>query len=138
MNRVPGKRYTHFISDNGGTKVIKYEGDAPVATVRVSPHKRFPICPEGKKYIAPTIEEIIPKDTSMTMLLKNPVTQKYDRVDPQSYVHDVNTEINELAYKAAVMYWLTGEEKCANFGADILNQWVNAAVHHNRLRVLEG
>lgn len=129
MNRVPGKRYTHFISDRSGTKIVKYEGDAPVATVRVSPHKRFPICPEGKKYIAPTIEEMIPKDTAMTMLLKNPVTQKYDRTDPQWYVHAINAQINELAYKAAVMYWLTGEESYAKFGADILNQWVNAAVH---------
>lgn len=129
MNRVPGKRYTHFVSDHAGTKIVKYMGDAPVPTVRVSPHKRFPICPEGKKYIAPAIEEVVPKDTSMTMLLMNPVTHKYDRVDPQSYVHDVNARINDLAYKAAVMYWLTGEENYAKLGADILNQWVNAAVH---------
>ena len=45
MNRIPGKRYTRFISDKEGTQLIGYEGDAPVPTVRVSPHKRAPITP---------------------------------------------------------------------------------------------
>src|SRR5690348_4299105 len=40
MNRIPGRRYTHFYSDPGGTKLIRYGGDAPYPTVRVSPHKR--------------------------------------------------------------------------------------------------
>ena len=34
MNRIPGKRYTRFISDKEGTQLIGYEGDAPVPTVR--------------------------------------------------------------------------------------------------------
>ena len=48
MNRIPGKRYTRFISDKEGTQLIGYEGDAPVPTVRVSPHKRAPITPQGR------------------------------------------------------------------------------------------
>ncbi len=32
MNRVPGKRYTRFISDGDGTELIGYAGDAPYPT----------------------------------------------------------------------------------------------------------
>ena len=128
MNRVPGKRYTHFVSDRGGTKLVEYKGDAPVPTIRVSSHKRTPITPEGKPYVAPKIEDVIPQDTSMTMNLLNPSTKQFERVDPQQYVSKINGEINELAYEAAVLYWLTGDESYARFAADILDQWVNAAV----------
>lgn len=129
MNRVPGKRYTRFISDREGTKLVAYEGDAPVPTVRVSPHKRSPVTPEGQFYVAPKIKDLVPYDTSLTMNLKNPATNKYERVDPQNYVNRINTSINKLAFSSAVLYWLTGEEKYACFSADILNQWAAGAVH---------
>ncbi len=129
MNRVPGKRYTRFISDKDGTQLIGYEGDAPVPTVRVSPHKRSPITPQGRAYVVPEIEDLIPKDTSMTMNLLNSATQQYERIDPQSFVATINGKINTLAYEAAVIYWLTGEEKYAKFAADILNQWVSGVVY---------
>lgn len=134
MNRVPGKRYTDFISDRSGTQLIAYEGDAPVPTVRVSPHKRSPITPEGKAYVLPEIKDLIPGDTSMMMSLLNPVTQKYQQVDPQAYVGAINGKINELAYESSVLYWLTREEKYAKFAADILNQWVNAVVYQNPIK----
>lgn len=129
MNRVPGKRYTRFISDKEGTQLIGYEGDAPVPTVRVSPHKRSPITPQGQAYVVPKIEDLIPHDTSMTMNLLNPTTQKYERVDPQAYVAVINGKINTLAYEASVIYWLTGKEEYAKFAADILNQWVSGVVY---------
>lgn len=128
MNRVPGKRYTHFVSDREGTRLVEYKGDAPVPTIRVAPHKRTPITPEGKPYVAPKIEDVVPQDTSMNMNLLNPSTKQFEMVDPQQYVSKINGEINELAYEAAVLYWLTGDESYARFAADILNQWVNAAV----------
>jgi hypothetical protein len=31
MNRVPGKRYTQFYSDDDGTSLIRYGGDAPLS-----------------------------------------------------------------------------------------------------------
>lgn len=129
MNRIPGKRYTRFISDKEGTQLIGYEGDAPVPTVRVSPHKRSPITPQGRAYVVPEIEDIVPKDTSMTMNLLNPGTQEYERVDPQAFVAAINGKINTLAYEASVIYWLTGDEKYAKFAADILNQWVSGVVY---------
>lgn len=129
MNRIPGKRYTRFISDKEGTQLIGYEGDAPVPTVRVSPHKRSPITPQGRAYVVPEIEDVVPKDTSMTMNLLNPGTQEYERVDPQAFVAAINGKINTLAYEASVIYWLTGDEKYAKFAADILNQWVSGVVY---------
>lgn len=128
MNRTPGKRYTRFISDKEGTQLIGYEGDAPVPTIRVSPHKRSPITVQGQAYVLPEIEDLIPNDTSMMMNLQNPATKKYERVDPQAYVAAINGKINTLAYEASVIYWLTGEEKYAKFAADILNQWVSGVV----------
>jgi hypothetical protein len=97
--------------------------------VRVSSHKRGPITSDGKPYVAPQIKDLIPNDTSMTMNLLNPTTKKFERVDPQNYIGRVNGQINELAYKSAVLYWLTGEERYARFATDILQQWVNAAVY---------
>ncbi|MFN5912896.1 MAG: hypothetical protein ACK43J_00755, partial [Chitinophagaceae bacterium] len=47
MNRVPGKRFTDFISDADGTALIAYSGDAPFPTIRVAPHKRPPISKDG-------------------------------------------------------------------------------------------
>lgn len=129
MNRIPGKRYTRFISDKEGTQLIGYEGDAPVPTVRVSPHKRSPITPQGRACVVPEIEDVVPKDTSMTMNLLNPGTQEYERVDPQAFVAAINGKINTLAYEASVIYWLTGDEKYAKFAADILNQWVSGVVY---------
>ncbi len=129
MNRIPEKRYTRFISDKEGTQLIGYEGDAPVPTVRVSPHKRSPITPQGRAYVVPEIEDVVPKDTSMTMNLLNPGTQEYERVDPQAFVAAINGKINTLAYEASVIYWLTGDEKYAKFAADILNQWVSGVVY---------
>lgn len=127
MNRAPGKHYTNFLSDDDGTRLIGYSGNAPVPTVRVSSHKRAPITPQGEAYLVPQIKELIPNDTSMLMSLLNPATNQYECVDPQRIINSVNHSINDLAYSAAVVYWLTGEEKYARFSADILNQWVAGA-----------
>lgn len=129
MNRVPGKRYTRFVSDSNGTQLIRYEGDAPVPTIRVSPHKRSPVTVEGEFYVLPAIKELTAKDTSLTMRLKNPSTNQYEQVDPQNYVGRINSGINKLAFESAVLFWLTGEEKYARFSADILNQWAAGAVY---------
>ena len=119
MNRSSGKHYTHFISDEDGTKLVGYSGNAPYPTVRVSPHKRSPV-----GYRLPGIEELTPYDTSMTMMLQNVETKKYERIDPQAFVGDINSRINIMAYKAGVLYWLTGEDKYAKFASDLLDQWV--------------
>src|SRR4051812_21677395 len=65
MNRAPGKHYTQFYSDEDGTMLVRYAGDAPFPTIRVSPHKRPPITKDGYSYKMPSVEELVPYDTSM-------------------------------------------------------------------------
>jgi hypothetical protein len=128
MNRIPGKRYTHFFSDPNGTMLVRYSGDAPFSTVRVSPHKRPPITRDGYGYKMPSIKDLIPYDTSMKMSLRsNAPNSKIEWVDPQSFVESINGKINDLALKASIIYWLTGKEEYATFAADILNQWARGA-----------
>ncbi len=130
MNRAPGKRFTRFYSDEDGTALIRYEGDAPVPTVRVSSHKRQPITDDGFGYKTPKIEELIPYDTSTKMLLtRNAPDGKKELVDPQAFIESINGRINQLALDAAIIYWLTGKEEYAVFAADIINQWARGAFY---------
>lgn len=132
MNRVPGKRYTHFYSDEEGTALVRYAGDASFPTVRVSPHKRPPITADGYSYQMPSIEELVPYDTSMKMNLQtNAPDGRKEWVNPQSFVEGINGRINELALNAAIIYWLTGKEEYATFAADIVNQWARGASCQN-------
>lgn len=130
MNRVPGKRYTKFYSDEEGTALTGYGGDAPVPTVRVSPHKRPPVTKDGYSYKMPTLEELVPYDTSMKMLLtSNAPDHRKEWADPQTFVEGINGKINELALNAAIVYWLSGKEEYARFAADILAQWARGAYY---------
>jgi hypothetical protein len=128
MNRVPGKRYTRFFSDPEGTALMGYGGDAPVPTVRVSPHKRGPVGPDGRGYRMPRLEDQVPNDTSMRMRLQRSGSKgEWDIVDPMGMVQSINGRINEMALHAAIIHWLTGSESHAKFAADILDQWARGA-----------
>jgi hypothetical protein len=129
MNRVPGKRYTTVYSDESGSRLIRWSGDAPVPTVRVNTYLRSPITEKGTSYRKPTIEELVPNDTAKLMNLFNPETGQKEWTDPQAYITGINGEINELALDAAILYWLSGEEKYARFAADILDQWAKGAYY---------
>lgn len=129
MHRVPGKRYTHAYADNAGQRLLRYSGDAPVPTVRVSTYLRSPITKKGTSYRKPTIEELVPNDTSSLMFLFNPEINQKEWVDPQAYITDINGDINDLALESAILYWLTGQEKYAKFAADILDQWAHGAYY---------
>lgn len=129
MNRVPGKRYTTVYSDNSGQRLVKWEGDAPVPTVRVNTYLRSPITEKGTSYRKPSIEELVPNDTSKLMHLFNPETGTKEWVDPEAYITSINGDINKLAQDAAIIYWLTGEEMFAIFAADIIDQWAKGAYY---------
>ena len=132
MNRAPGKRYTDFYSDEDGTELVRYSGDAPYPTVRVSSHKRAPTTSDGYAYKAPTIAELVPYDTSMTMLLQSTAPGgKKERTNPQTLVEKLNGQINQLVLDAAIIYWLTGKEEYGTFAADVLTQWARGASYQN-------
>src|SRR5665648_771487 len=94
MNRVPGKRYTTVYSDESGSRLIKWEGDAPVPTVRVNTYLRTPITEKGTSYRKPTLYELVPNDTAKLMNLFNPETNQKEWVDPEAYITSINGEIN--------------------------------------------
>jgi hypothetical protein len=132
MNRAPGRRYTHFYADAEGTALVKYGGDAPYPTVRVTPHKRTPLTRDGFTYVMPAIEELVPYDTAMTMMLQRTAPGgKKERVNPQAFVEKINGRINALVLDAAVVYWLTGQEQYAAFAADVLAQWARGASYQH-------
>jgi hypothetical protein len=135
MNRTPGKRYTDFISDAEGTALIAYSGDAPYPTVRVAPHKRQPISKDGYTYKQPTIEELVPNDTSLLMYLTvNSPDRRKEWADPQTFVDNINQRINDLALDAAIIFWLEGDTSYAKFAADILSQWARGAYFQNPIK----
>ncbi|SCD21939.1 hypothetical protein PSM36_3150 [Proteiniphilum saccharofermentans] len=129
MNRVEGKRYTHAYDDGTGHYIVRYSGDAPVPTVRVSTHKRNPVTESGAPYVMPSLEELVPNDTSMYIWALNTETNKKDFIDPQQFVSIINGEINDLALSAAVIYWLKEDESYARFAADILDQWAQGVFY---------
>lgn len=129
MNRVPGKRYTQAFSDRAGAKLINWAGDAPVPTVRVSPHMRVPVTLSGASYRRPELNELVPYDTSKLMYLVNQETRNKELIDPQAFIGDINGEINSLALTSAIIYWLKGDPAYAKFSADILDQWAKGAYY---------
>ncbi len=132
MNRATGKHYTEFYSDAEGTALVSYMGNAPFPTVRVAPHKRPPVSKDGYTFRKPRIEELVPYDSSMLMLLQNEGPQgKKEWVSPQTFVDDINGEINQLALDASILYWLSGKKEYAKFAADILSQWARGAYFQN-------
>ncbi|HSU50260.1 MAG TPA: hypothetical protein VLJ41_06715, partial [Segetibacter sp.] len=132
MNRAEGKHFTQFFSDEDGSALVRYAGNAPYPTIRVSPQKRPPITADGYSYKMPAIEEIVPNDTSMKMwLTSTSPTGKKELVEPGTFVEGLNGKINDLALDAAIIYWLTGKEEFATFAADILNQWARGASYQN-------
>ena len=129
MNRIPGKHYTTVFSDDAGMGLIKWAGNAPYPTVRVSTYLRAPITEKGASYRKPSLEELVPNDTSSVMNLFNPETGKKDWIDPKTFYSAINGEINGLALDAAIIYWLKGDTKYARFAADILDQWAKGAFY---------
>lgn len=125
MNWAEGKHYTDFY----GTQALTLDsvsGNAPYPTVRVATFGRIPA-----NHARPPLEELVPYDTARLMLLTNRTTGEKELMDPWKYVDAINTEINQLAMNAAVVYWLTGREEYARFAADILNQFARGAYYQN-------
>ena len=130
MNWTPGKHYTDFYARRAMT-IDSMNGNAPYPTVRVAVRGRTPVNAQGQAYRLPPIEEWVPYDTSSRMNLIDPATGKKVSTEPWGLVESVNRQINQLALEAAIVYWLTGDEAYAKFGADILNQFARGAYYQN-------
>ena len=132
MYRIPGRHYTDFYTDPGGTALIRMEGNAPVPTIRGTTHKRPPLDPEGFRFRVPGLEEFPVFDTAYEMFLQSTAPSgKWYWTDPQTMVGAINGTINTICLEAAIIYWLSGDDKYARLAGDILVQWVTGAYHQN-------
>ncbi len=132
MYRVPGKHYTDFYTDRGGTALIRMEGNAPGPTIRGTTHKRPPLDHEGFRFRVPALEEFPVYDTSYEMFLQSTAPSgRWYWTDPQTIVGSINSTINTICLESAIIYWLTGDEKYVRLASDIIIQWVNAAYYQN-------
>lgn len=126
MNWGPGRHYTDYYAERW-LIIDSMDGNAPYPTVRVALYGRRPVNDRGNAYLAPKIEDVVPYDTASRMLLVNPDTGEKEAMEPWAHVEGINRTINDLALDAAIVYWLTGDEAYAKFGADILNQFARGA-----------
>ena len=132
MYRVPGKQYTDFYTDPGGTALIRMEGNAPGPTIRGTTHKRPPLDPEGFRFRVPELEEFPVYDTAYEMFLQSTAPSgRWYWTDPQTIVGSINGAINTICLESAIIYWLTGDEKYAKLARDIIIQWVGGAYYQN-------
>ena len=106
------------------------EGNAPVPTVRL-PGMRV-----WNDYVNVPLEERTPYNETGDMKArsrKNPsapvVVVPYKNTG--HLIRGNNNEILTLAEKAAFAYWITGQQKYAQFAADIFNTWVIGIYYMN-------
>lgn len=93
-------------------------GNAPVPTVRYSGTRDW-----ATDYNRPKLEDVIPYlDDERGLYLENKNTKKMEWIHPSEAgfaVEKVNQQIMEIAEDAAFFYWLTGDNKYAEFAAPI-------------------
>lgn len=111
-----------------GGKFSHSAGRAPVPTVRFSGTRDW-----ATDYVSPSLEEIAPYfDDERGMFLKKKSNQEKVWVHPSKTGHiieRINERIMNLAADAAFLYWLTGEEKYAEFAAPIYDTYMKGMYH---------
>ncbi|MCM4156961.1 heparinase II/III family protein [Gramella sp. AN32] len=94
------------------------EGTAPVATVRYSGTRDW-----ASDYKRPKLEDVEPYfDDPRGLFLENKNTGKKEWIHPSQAgfaIETINEQIMGLAEDAAFLYWLTNDEKYAEFAAPI-------------------
>lgn len=148
MHWEPGKRYTHFYTE--GNYVTRREGNAKYPTVRVTygraASNSVPLAPLDK--IIPYGDGSLTKPAGMKLgIVKHTETPGDELADlgkdtPYDTVpftktglgtETVNRAFIQLAWKSAVLYYLTEDKKYAKLAADILWNFVRGAVQQEQL-----
>lgn len=130
MNWRQGHRYTDAIVDEDGRSIIDLIGDASLPTIRYV-EKGYPTDSLGFECDLPSIEELFPYDQDSLIRVRHPLSGDYVRMRPMELDAIINGRINSLALKAAFIYWITNEEEYGFLAADILDQWMKAALVQN-------
>jgi hypothetical protein len=119
--------YTQAITK--GSRTIGGRGHAPVPTPRFAGARDW-----KTDYIRQQpIDQLKPfNDKDGKIMLINESTGKQEWVDPSVTGHAIeriNSEVMDLAADAAFLYWVTGEQKYADFAAPILWTYMNGLAH---------
>ena len=99
------------------------EGEAPVPTVKF-PGQRGGV----SAHAAPKLENIMPyMDDPKGLYLVNKSTNQLEWVDISktgNIIEAINNNIMRMAYTAAVLYWISDEEKYAKFATDLFDTYM--------------
>lgn len=111
-----------------GGKFSHSEGSAPVPTVRFSGSRDW-----ATDYMSPSLEELEPYfDDERGMFLAKKSTREKEWVHPSLTGHiieGINSRIMNLVEDAAFLYWLTGEEKYAEFAIPVYTRYMEGMYH---------
>jgi len=126
MNWEPGKHYTDFYTK--GNFIPLREGDAPFPTVRVTYARAAtgstPLCPYDR--VTPYGDGPLPK------LVEGKWVQ-IPFAETGLGTETLNQAILTEAYRASILYYLTGETKYAQFSADILWTFLRGASYQRQV-----
>jgi len=124
MNWEDGKRHTHFWG--GANKIARREGNAPYPTVRVAYGR---VGAGGR----PSYDRLEPYGDGSLTMNRDGKWQKVPFEDTGLGAEDVNMDILDDAYRAAVVYYFTGEKKYAKFAADLIWTVIRGASYQVQL-----
>ncbi len=106
------------------------EGEAPVPTVRYSGTRDW-----ATDYKRPNLKDVQPYlDDPRGLYLEHKKTGKMEWVHPSKSgfaIENTNEQIMELVADAAFFYWLTGQEKYAEFAAPVFFTYMNGMFHRD-------
>lgn len=108
------------------------EGQAPVPTVR------FPGARDHVTvYAMPKLEDMLPYEEDprgIRLINRSKPGQPIEWADPAKtgrIIESINNHIIGLAYRAAFVYWLSGEEEYARFASDVFDTYMRGMQYRN-------
>jgi hypothetical protein len=131
MNWDDGSRFTDFYTE--GNFVTRREGNAPYPTVRVT----YARAATGSTPLAP-LDKVVPYGGGTLPLFKDGAWTQVPFTQTGLGTETFNQAILEDAYRAAIVYYITGDKSYARFAADILWVFVRGASYQNQLNPQEG
>lgn len=124
MNWEEGKRYTRCWAE--GNAIPRREGDAPFPTVRIA---------AGRVGTAgtPSYDRIDPYGNGDLVMRKGETWQRLPMMETGLGAETVNEGILNDAYRAAIVYYFTGDRDYAKFAADIVWTVIRGASYQEQL-----
>ncbi|MGJ8653877.1 MAG: heparinase II/III domain-containing protein [Opitutaceae bacterium] len=120
-----------------GSRTIGGRGRAPVPTPRFAGARDW-----KTDYKRQPLDELRPfNDKDGQIMLINTTTDQEEWVDPSITGHvieRINKEIMRLVAEAAFVYWVTGDEKYAEFAAPVLWQFMHGLSYVKPPAILDG